>query len=112
MISIVTVNTELGELFGVAFEDTGYLLPNLSPSRQLAELNMVEYAQERVTAIDANYAPAEGKTRPGKRSNADKNEREAMVAIVESFEDTLRERDAIARFKATLTPEQLAVLEG
>ena len=108
MINVVTLNTELGELFGVAFEDTGFLLPTLHSSQDLAERGMVDYANSRIAAIDAAYTRVdeEGNSlRPGKRSNADKLEREAMVSVVESFESGIREQDVINRYLATLAPE-------
>ena len=115
MLKVVTLNTELGELFAVSFASTGLLLPVVHPSQDLAELAMGDYANMRVAAIDEKYTRSdeEGKAlRPGKRSDLDKWERTDMVAIVESFAEVTRERDAVNRFLATLTPEQRAALEG
>ena len=115
MINVVNFSVAGTDVFALQFEESRLLLPTLYDSRQVAERALYDYAVKCVAGINArrNRVNEDGsKVRPGKQSDAEKVEYSFMVDTVARFEDSVREQEAIARFKATLSPEQLAVLEG
>ena len=110
------------KVIGIANGD-GFLFPNrFYATQEEADAGMLSLAQSEIERVNHHYNSRrtvknndDGTTtlsKPGRRSDADIALLQHCEDWVAGLEGAQQERDAIARFKATLTPEQLAVLEG
>ena len=95
----------------------GFFYPNrFYASQEEAEEGMYNLAVSEINRVNSFYE-SRRKTnedgslaKPGRRSTADMETIAMAQSWVDSFAEAQKEKEAISRFKATLTPEQLAVL--
>ena len=116
--TVKNLKVNKGKVIGIVNQE-GFFHPNhFYTTQEEADTGMLELALTTITNINTHYesrrvVKEDGSvSKPGRRSDADIDAMKEAEGWVARLESAQLERDAVARFKATLTPEQLAVLEG
>ena len=116
--TVKNLKVDKSKVIGIINGDGFFYPDHFYTTQDNADAGMLSLALSEISRVN-NFYDSRRKVnedgslaKPGRRSDADMltvNVAEGWVAKLEAAHE---EREVIARFKATLTPEQLAVLEG